>query len=52
LTGAPASSLAVAHPRVPRPSADDEHVLWPFDGEVWRDELGAYVADVAGCGRR
>lgn len=22
--------------------ADDEHLLWPFDGEYWRDELGYY----------
>jgi hypothetical protein len=21
---------------------DDEHVIWPFDGEYWRDELGFY----------
>jgi len=21
---------------------DEEHVLWPFDGEYWRDELGFY----------
>lgn len=21
---------------------DDEHILWPFDGEHWRDELGFY----------
>lgn len=21
---------------------DDEHILWPFDGEYWRDELGYY----------
>ena len=21
---------------------DDEHVLWPFRGEYWRDELGFY----------
>ena len=21
---------------------DGEHVLWPFDGEYWRDELGFY----------
>jgi tetratricopeptide (TPR) repeat protein len=21
---------------------DDEHVLWPFNGEYWRDELGFY----------
>jgi hypothetical protein len=25
-----------------RVTADDEHVLWPFDGEYWRDELGTY----------
>jgi hypothetical protein len=25
---------------LPRP--DDEHVIWPFDGEFWRDELGSY----------
>ncbi len=23
-------------------SPDEEHVLWPFDGEYWRDELGFY----------
>ena len=22
--------------------SDDEHILWPFDGEHWRDELGFY----------
>jgi tetratricopeptide (TPR) repeat protein len=22
--------------------ADDEHVLWPFTGEYWRDEVGLY----------
>ena len=22
--------------------ADDEHVIWPFNGEYWRDELGYY----------
>ena len=22
--------------------ADDEHVIWPFVGEYWRDELGYY----------
>jgi tetratricopeptide (TPR) repeat protein len=25
-----------------RVKPDDEHVLWPFDGEYWRDELGFY----------
>jgi tetratricopeptide (TPR) repeat protein len=22
---------------------DEEHIQWPFDGEYWRDELGAYL---------
>ncbi len=32
---------------------DAEHVLWPFDGEYWRDELGYYrqVVETA-CGGR
>jgi tetratricopeptide (TPR) repeat protein len=31
---------------------DEEHVLWPFDGEYWRDELGFYRQVVASkCGR-
>ena len=31
---------------------DEEHVLWPFDGEWWRDELGFYRQVVASaCGR-
>lgn len=31
---------------------DSEHVLWPFDGEYWRDELGFYRAVVmSACGR-
>jgi tetratricopeptide (TPR) repeat protein len=31
---------------------DDEHVLWPFDGEFWRDELGYYRQVVTSkCGR-
>ncbi|MFC1642762.1 hypothetical protein ACFL5O_08775 [Myxococcota bacterium] len=25
---------------------DEEHTLWPFDGEYWRDELGFYRAVV------
>jgi tetratricopeptide (TPR) repeat protein len=32
--------------------ADAEHMLWPFDGEFWRDELGYYRQPVASsCGR-
>jgi tetratricopeptide (TPR) repeat protein len=31
---------------------DEEHVLWPFDGEFWRDELGFYRQVVESvCGR-
>ncbi|NUP10091.1 MAG: hypothetical protein HOW73_28915 [Polyangiaceae bacterium] len=32
-------------------SPDEEHVLWPFDGEYWRDELGFYrQVVVSKCG--
>jgi hypothetical protein len=31
---------------------DEEHVIWPFDGEYWRDELGFYRQKVqSACGR-
>ncbi len=31
---------------------DQEHVIWPFDGEWWRDELGFYRQVVeSACGR-
>jgi len=31
---------------------DEEHMLWPFDGEYWRDELGFYRQVVeSACGR-
>jgi hypothetical protein len=29
-----------------RVKADEEHLLWPFDGEYWRDELGFYRQSV------
>ena len=33
-------------------TADEEHVLWPFDGEYWRDELGFYRQTITSkCGR-
>jgi len=33
--------------------ADEEHYLWPFDGEYWRDELGFYRQRVVNvCGGR
>jgi hypothetical protein len=35
-----------------RVTPDDEHVLWPFDGEYWRDELGFYRQVVTSkCGK-
>ncbi len=31
--------------------ADDEHVIWPFNGEYWRDELGYYRVKIRNkCG--
>jgi hypothetical protein len=31
---------------------DEEHLLWPFQGEYWRDELGFYRQVVeSACGR-
>ncbi len=31
---------------------DEEHQVWPFDGEYWRDELGFYRQEVTfKCGR-
>jgi tetratricopeptide (TPR) repeat protein len=26
--------------------ADEEHEVWPFDGEYWRDELGTYRQEI------
>ncbi len=35
-----------------RVEVDEEHQLWPFDGEYWRDELGFYRQEVTNqCGR-
>ena len=33
---------AVAPPRRERPVVEEDEVLWPFEGEYWRDELGSY----------
>jgi hypothetical protein len=31
---------------------DEEHVIWPFDGEYWLDEIGTYrVTVLSSCGR-
>jgi tetratricopeptide (TPR) repeat protein len=33
-------------------SIDSEHVLWPFDGEFWKDELGSYYYPLKSlCGK-
>ena len=33
-------------------NVDEEHQVWPFDGEYWRDELGFYRQQVTSqCGR-
>lgn len=35
-----------------RVEVDDEHMIWPFDGEYWRDELGYYRQEIRSeCGR-
>ena len=26
---------------------DSEHVVWPFEGEYWRDELGYYRQEIS-----
>jgi hypothetical protein len=52
------AQMAHAAPRpetVPRSrgvQADDEHIVWPFNGEYWRDELGFYRQPIASqCAR-
>lgn len=30
-----------------REYTDDQHVVWPFEGEYWRDELGTYELTLA-----
>src|SRR5256885_8578278 len=36
-----AGSGPVAQKKTP-PSVEEDEVLWPFEGEYWRDELGSY----------
>lgn len=44
--------VTVAQSNAARVTADEEHYLWPFNGEYWRDELGFYRQQVASrCGR-
>jgi len=41
-----------AQSRAQRFTADEEHYLWPFNGEYWRDELGFYRQQIVSkCGR-
>ncbi len=35
------TAKAVSEPR----ASDAEHIVWPFDGSYWRDELGGYTYD-------
>ncbi len=37
------AAAKVKHPIV----VDDEHFEWPFTGEYWKDELGAYIYDIS-----
>jgi tetratricopeptide (TPR) repeat protein len=47
-----AQQVTPADARAARVTADEEHYLWPFNGEYWRDELGFYRQAVASrCGR-
>src|SRR5262249_41108108 len=44
--------VTVAQSNAARVTADEEHYLWPFNGEYWRDELGFYRQQVVSrCGR-
>ena len=36
------TAAAASEPR----KADPEHIIWPFDGSYWRDELGGYTYDI------
>ncbi len=49
---AAAQTAAAAQSRGGDVKVDEEHQLWPFDGEYWRDELGYYRQQVTNvCGR-
>ncbi len=44
--------VSVQESRANRVTADEEHYLWPFNGEFWRDELGFYRQVITSrCGR-
>jgi outer membrane protein assembly factor BamD (BamD/ComL family) len=44
--------VALTQSQAARVTADEEHYLWPFNGEYWRDELGFYRQQIVSrCGR-
>ena len=44
--------VSVQESRAMRVQVDEEHYLWPFNGEYWRDELGFYRQQITSrCGR-
>jgi hypothetical protein len=46
------SQLTVAESKANIVKPDEEHVIWPFNGEYWRDELGFYRQTITSkCGR-
>jgi hypothetical protein len=51
LKSQPVHNRTLSEPFVRVPKPDNEHVLWPFDGEFWKDELGSYrQVIVSQCG--
>jgi TolA-binding protein len=47
-----AQQVTAERARGGRVEVDEEHQVWPFDGEYWRDELGFYRQQVTSqCGR-
>jgi hypothetical protein len=46
------SQVTAAESKANIVKTDEEHVIWPFDGEYWRDELGTYRQTITSkCGR-
>lgn len=46
------SQVTVAESKANIVKPDEEHVIWPFNGEYWRDELGFYRQTITSkCGR-
>jgi tetratricopeptide (TPR) repeat protein len=46
------SQISAEESKVNIVKPDEEHVIWPFNGEYWRDELGFYRQTITSkCGR-